>query len=101
MDQVEKSSQKNLFIGLLTLILEFKISKFEQEEDKAKEVQSSLENTYKHVEVLKEMSTVVFFEYSLIRAAFQFSSQNVDTSSFKDLLNAYKHYKSYRKFRRR
>lgn len=101
MDSIDKTAQRSFFIGALTLILDFKIQQYEKNDENSKEVKESLDSVYQHHELLEKMSTLVYFEYSLLRAAFHFNSENNDILIFRNLLSSFKTYKTYRNFRKR
>jgi hypothetical protein len=100
MTSLENSNKKNFFLGLLTIILDLKVSLYESEEDRLNEVRKSLEIAAKHLTIIKDMSIITYFDFILFRAALNFQTK-VDISHFEDLLHSFKFFRTYRKFRKR
>lgn len=109
MSSIEKVNSKSFFLGVVTLILDFKIYQYENGCKNNKSIKSVAENIEKildtvsnHIELLKELSTVTYFEYSLIRSLYGFfSDSKIKMSTFENLLEAFKYLKIYKRFRKR
>jgi hypothetical protein len=96
---IERTAERSFFIGVLTLLLEFKVNQYEKNEEGSTEVKSNLDNIYKHIKLLSIISIIVFLDYTIIRSAYLF--EKVDLVIIKDLLEAYKQFKIFRKFKKR
>jgi hypothetical protein len=102
MGQIEQSNNKFFFMGVLTLLLDYKINKFEKNLEAAEEAKKTIEIVAsQHLNLLKELSTVVYFDLTLIRAAYNFSDEKNIIENMQQLLSAFKNYKVYRNFRKR
>jgi hypothetical protein len=102
MSQIERSNYKNFFMGVLTLLLDFKINQYEKNFEDAQKANISINTVFNlHTSLLKELSTVAFFDFTLLRAAYNFSGENNNVENLQVLLNAFKYYKVYRSFRKR
>lgn len=96
MPTIETSARRCFFIGVLTLIIDFKINQFEAGE--TSNIISVLNSLNCHSMLLKEISIDLYFDYTLIRSAINFNFDNIVTH---ELLAAYKCFKTYRKFRKK
>ena len=102
MSQIERNNNKNFFMGVLTLLLDFKINQYEKNFEDAEKAKISINTIFKlHTPLLKELSTVAFFDFTLLRATYNFSGENNNVENLQILLNAFKYYKVYRSFRKR
>lgn len=89
-------------MGVLTLLLDYKINKFEKNLENAEEAKKTIEIVAsQHLNLLKELSTVAYFDLTLIKAAYNFFDEKSIVENMKHLLSAYKNYKIYRNFRKR
>ena len=96
-------------MGVITLILDFKIYQYENGCKNNKSIKSVAENIEKildtvsnHIEQLRELSTIAYFEYSLIRSLYGFySDSKINMNTFENLLEAFKYLKIYKRFRKR
>lgn len=89
-------------MGVLTLLLDYKINKFEKNLEIAEEAKKTIEIVAnQHLNLLKELSTVAYFDLTLIRSAYNFYDEKSQLENMKHLLSAYKNYKIYRNFRKR
>jgi len=98
---IETNAHKNFYIGLITLILDFKISRFEKDESRVQEARTILNGCYSHLNLMKELSTLLYFEFSFLRAYDDLSRNGLDSVVLEELVNSFKYYKSYRHFRKR
>ena len=99
MSSVEKPLNKNFFLGMLTIVLDLKISLVENYCDRMGELYKLFDSSLSHLDLIKELSTVFYFDFILISSAINFKAgfaQNL----LEDFLNSFKYYKTYRKFRK-
>jgi hypothetical protein len=98
---IERSNQKNFFIGVLTLLLDYKINQYEKRINEANETKKIIDEVYLHIDLLKELSTVVYFDYCLLRALYGLTGKEKNNNEvFENLMKAFKYYKIYKNFRK-
>ena len=102
MNQIEPNNLKSFFLGILTLILHFKIENYEKDYSPIEEIKSDLNLANNHINLLKDLSTIAYFELTLLSCLFNFSgSLQINNQLFANLLTAFKYFKTYRRFRKR
>jgi hypothetical protein len=84
----------------MTIVLDMKVSLHESRYDRMGEVRKSLDLAAKHLSLIRELSTIVHFDFILFRSAMNFQTQ-MEVSQFEDLLKCFKFFRTYRKFRKR
>lgn len=101
MNTVDSTAHKYFYVGCLTLLLAFKINHFEKNEI-ISGVDTSLESVFKHIQLVKDISTILYFQFTVIRSINHFlKKENVEVSILVELLEAFKSLKVYRKFRKK
>jgi hypothetical protein len=96
MTSIESVAQKGFFIGILALLVEFKIHLFEKSDIVVSG--GRLEQAYKHVELIKELSPLLYIEYILMRGLYNFTQKEPSVEIFKELVEVFRFYKTYNKF---
>lgn len=98
MTTIEAVAQKSFFIGLLTLLVEFKISLFEKSDVSVSG--SKLEQAYKHIGLIKEISPLMYIEYILMRGLYNYLYKEPSVEIFKELVEVYRYYKTFKRFKK-
>jgi hypothetical protein len=98
MNSIDEAAQKNFIVGILALIISYKVYRFENNIEEATTTTQILDNSFKHVHIIKDNSFVIFLHYTLTRSLNNFVySDNFDKNDFNNLLRAFKLYKIFRK----
>jgi hypothetical protein len=95
---IESVAQKGYFIGMLALLVEFKIHLFEKSDVAVSG--GKLEKAYKHVELIKEISPLLYIEYILMRGLYNFTQKEPTVEIFKELVDVFRYIKIFRKFKK-
>lgn len=100
MESIDRPAQLNFLVGILTTLLNLKVSRFEENEEGVKESVDLIESASKHLKILKEYP-IVLLEYSLVKNLSQFIYGNqFNLNLIEDLIKIFKEFKIYRKFRK-
>ncbi len=98
MEKIDNIAQRCFYIGVLTMTLDFKIQKFEKKD--TSELTKLFSNVNTHINLLKEISIVGYFDFTLIKSALDFSGDKLGINDVKALLAAYKYFKTYKRITR-
>jgi hypothetical protein len=101
MNFIDSTAHRYFYLGCLSLLLAFKINHFEKSEI-ISGIDASIESVFKHILLIKEISPILYFQFTNVRSLNQFlKSENVDVAKLEDLLEAFKTLKVYKKFRKK
>jgi hypothetical protein len=101
MNSIDSTAQRYFYLGCLTLLLAFKFNHFEKSEI-ISGVESTLESIFRHIQLLKEISPILYFQSTIVRSLNHFlRKENIDLSILEELLDSYKSLKVYIKFRKK
>jgi hypothetical protein len=101
MNNIDSTAHKYFYVGCLTLLLAFKFNHFEKSEI-ISGVDTSIEGVFKHIQLLKDISTILYFQFTLFRSLNHFLKKEiVEVSVLEELMESFKSLKIYRKFRKK
>lgn len=102
MKGIESNASKTFVVGLLGLILNYKVNKYENNNEAISSDLVSLDNCYNHLDILKENSPIIYLEYTLVRNVHHLIyDEIVNFELLTSLIDSFKFYKIYRKFRKK
>lgn len=101
MNVIDSTAHRYFYLGCLTLLLAFKINHFEKIEI-ISGVDSLIESVFKHITLLQEISSLLYFQFTFVRNLNHFlKNDNVDIGKLEELLEAFKTLKVYKMFRKK
>jgi len=98
---IDPSSNRYFYLGCLALLLAYKFNNYEKNEI-ISGVEASIESVFKHIDLLKETSPILYFQFNIVRSLISFlEKENVDLVKLEELLESFKSFKVYKKFRKK
>lgn len=101
MKSIESVAQRGFLMGVMSLLLEYKVKLFEKNMEDAMAIAGLFEKIFNHNGLMKDLSPVVYLEFTLTRAMHNFIYKDLSLNVFKDLLESFKFYKIYRRFKKK
>jgi len=87
MNTIDSTAHKYFYVGCLTLLIAFKFNHFEKSEIISR-VDAAIEGVFKHIQLLKDISIILYFQFTLVRSLNYFlKQQSVQVSILKELRN--------------
>ena len=95
MINIESIAQKGFFIGMLAIILEFKVRMLEK--NHVEQSGGIIEQSFKHVGLIREISPLLYIEFILMRSLYNFINKDLSSEIFRELIEVYKYFKILKK----
>jgi hypothetical protein len=93
MTTIEKVANKSFFVGLLAVMLEYKVNSFEEDKDGLKRSLKNLDNIHGHLALLKETSSLNYIQFVYLYVINHAIADEITTSLVIELLEGYDFYR--------
>ena len=102
-EDIDYSQERNILIGFLGLISEFKLALKENDDKLLKEISDlfKLANKNKYFSYIKEISPLVYFEIVYNKNIYELIHENLESENLQSLINDFNYLKTYKNFRKR
>lgn len=99
MNKIDPIAMNNFFMGLMALMLNYKICRYENEAEQSEEIEKEFHLVVKHIEDLKNVSDMAYTEFITIHSLINYIKGEDELRSFEDLIKTYKYLKILRRFK--